>query len=104
MKKISPQDMEIELIAITKKMLEESGEPYGREIKLNASLQTHLGIDSLGRAELFQRIEKAFHVRIPDRLLAEAESLNDVAQYLENHDANGLTVIKQDRILSHGER
>lgn len=104
MKKISPQDTEIELIAITKKMLEESGEPYGREIKLHASLQTHLGIDSLGRAELFQRIEKAFQVRIPDRLLAEAESLSDVAQYLENHDVNGITAIKQDRILSHGER
>lgn len=105
MKKLSSQDAEKQLIAITSKMLEESGEPQRREIKLNDSLQRHLGIDSLGRAELFQRIEKSFNVRIPDRLLVEAESLNDIANYLLKDGLNGqLIVTKQEVMTSHGER
>jgi len=86
MKKNSRQDIELELVAITRQLLSENGEPYTREIKMDASLQRHLGIDSLGRAELFQRISKTFEVNIPDRLLMEAETLNDIATFLINAD------------------
>src|SRR5688572_21980230 len=100
----SQQDVEKELIAITTKLLADSGEPYRREIKLDASLQRHLGIDSLGRAELFQRIEKTFDIRISDRLLAEAETLADIVNYL--HEAGPSLVIrsKHEMITSHGEK
>ena len=84
MKKISKPAIDQELMAIVSQLLAESGVPYRKEIKMNASLQRHLGIDSLGRAELFQRIENAFDVSVPDRLLAEAETLEDIAAFLEN--------------------
>ncbi len=79
---VSQQDVEQDLIAITSKFLADSGQHYKREIKLDASLQRHLGIDSMGRAELFQRVEKHFHVIVPDRLLVQAETLQDIANFL----------------------
>src|SRR5438067_33102 len=115
MKNLSQQDIQKELLAVTTRLLAESGEPYKRDIKLNDSLQ-HLGIDSLGRAELFQRIEKTFGVCVPDRLLAEAETLNDIANYLYNALDPALArgagaepslkpeIIPQKVITSHGEK
>lgn len=78
------RDVNKELVIIVQQLLKESGQKYRREIKLSDSLSRHLGIDSLARAELFQRIEKHFQVNIPDRLLSEAESLQDIAHYLQN--------------------
>jgi fatty-acyl-CoA synthase len=82
MTKLSQADIEKELIAITKQLLIESGEKHKREIKLDSSLQQHLRIDSMTRAELFQRVEAAFSVSLPDRMLAEVETLNDLAVHL----------------------
>lgn len=82
-KQSSRYDIELDLIAMTRQLLEESGSRYRREIKSDASLQRHLGIDSLGRAELFQRIEKKFQTTIPDKLLAEADTIEDIAAFLE---------------------
>lgn len=82
MDKMSRDDINKELIEITNQLLIESGTPYKHEINLDSSLQRHLGIDSLGRAELFQRIEKFFDINVPDRLLASADTLNDIANYL----------------------
>lgn len=106
MKKMSPHEIEKELIVITSKLLAESGEPYKRDIKIDASLQRHLGIDSLSRAELFQRIEKTFSVSLPDRLMSQAETLNDIAKYLLE---TGLSIKKTEQpehevMRSHGER
>ena len=80
------QAMSDNLIAITQQLLAESGQPYQRNIRMDSSLQHQLGIDSIARAELFHRIEKAFHVHIPDKLLSEAETLNDIAIYLQTAD------------------
>lgn len=72
-------DIEKEIIAIVHQLLLESGAEYSqRKITLDTSLQGNLGIDSFGRAELFQRIEKKFSIRLPDNLMAEAETLNDI--------------------------
>jgi len=75
-------DVEQKLIALTKQLLAESGEQYLQNISLDASLHRHLGIDSLTRAELFQRIEKKFSISCPDRLLAEADTLAEIANYV----------------------
>ena len=106
MKEIIDTNIDHELIAVVKQLLADSGESYKREIKLSASLQRHLGLDSLTRAEFFKRVEKKFHVIIPDKLLAEAETLQDISQYLHatkpysSRKAEGeLKVMK-----SHGER
>ena len=73
--------IEQKLVAIAQQLLAESGEEYAhRTITSDASLQRHLGIDSLGRAELFQRIEKNFGVQLPDRVIGEAETLQDIAR------------------------
>ncbi|OGT69306.1 MAG: hypothetical protein A3J38_00715 [Gammaproteobacteria bacterium RIFCSPHIGHO2_12_FULL_45_9] len=75
-------DVEKKLIEITTQLLSESGETT-KGVSMDASLQRHLGIDSLARAELFQRVEKMYGIPFPDRLMAEAETLADIAQYLQ---------------------
>jgi 1-acyl-sn-glycerol-3-phosphate acyltransferase len=45
---------------------------------LNSSLDRDWGFDSLSRAELLLRVERAFSVHLPEQLLSEAETLNDL--------------------------
>ncbi|MGZ3342273.1 MAG: AMP-binding protein, partial [Reyranella sp.] len=45
---------------------------------LDSSLDKDWGFDSLSRAELLLRIERAFATRLPERLLGEAETLRDL--------------------------
>jgi 1-acyl-sn-glycerol-3-phosphate acyltransferase len=80
--KITQQDVDKELIALVAQQLIETNVPHKSHIQLTDSLQQHLGMDSLGRAELFRRIEKKFQVTLPDQLLAQAETLQDIAGYL----------------------
>lgn len=96
--------IDMELITITEELLAQSGESYRREIKLDSSLQRHLGIDSLGRAELFRRIEKKFDLTLPDRLLAEAETLNDILHYLQAATPGIQTPAHREIMATHGER
>mgnify|MGYP003645994583 CR=1 FL=1 len=98
------QQIDMELIAITQELMAESGEPYRREIKLDSSLQRHLGIDSLGRAELFRRIERKFDITLPDRLLAEAETLNDLVTYLQEAKPRIIQPVHREVVTSHGDR
>jgi len=49
-----------------------------QEIGLEDSLDLDLGLDSLGLAELFARLDRAFDVRLPERLLSEAETPADL--------------------------
>jgi 1-acyl-sn-glycerol-3-phosphate acyltransferase len=49
---------------------------------LDSSLDRDWGFDSLGRAELFLRIERAFGVSLPERLLTEAQTLRDLQDAL----------------------
>ena len=80
----SSHDSEQQLISIVQQLLSESGTEYThRKVTTDASLQRHLGIDSLGRAELFQRIEKQFDIRLPDNLIAEADTLKDVLKAIQ---------------------
>lgn len=80
----SSHDNEQQLISIVQQLLSESGTEYThRKVTVDASLQRHLGIDSLGRAELFQRIEKQFDIRLPDNLIAEADTLKDVLKAIQ---------------------
>lgn len=97
-------DIAQRLIELTKQFLIESQEPYQREIKLNASLQDHLGIDSLARAELFRRIEKEFNVTFPDHLLAEAETLNDILNGIYVAKPGVKRTVAHKIITSHGIR
>jgi acyl carrier protein len=54
----------------------------GHAVSLDSSLERDLGLDSLGRVELLARLEKAFGVRLPEGLLAAAETPRDLLQAL----------------------
>ncbi len=98
-----PDAIANDVIAIATTLIIESGEPYRREVTLNASLEKHLGIDSLGRAELFHRIEKKFAVQLPDRLLAEAETLDDIARYLMTAKPQLKSMKTTSKIIHHNQ-
>jgi 1-acyl-sn-glycerol-3-phosphate acyltransferase len=65
---------------------------------LGSRLDRDLGIDSLGRAELVVRIERAFGVALPEHTLAETETPRDLlaAVLTQNHAA---PILQQPRIL-----
>ncbi len=70
---------EKELIALARVLLSETAETHlSREISLQSSLQYHLALDSLGRAELFRRIERKWNIELQDDLLVKAETLADL--------------------------
>jgi 1-acyl-sn-glycerol-3-phosphate acyltransferase len=48
--------------------------PPGRSLTLDSSLERDFGFDSLGRVELVLRIEQRFGVRLPEQLMATAET------------------------------
>src|SRR5579862_3377085 len=98
------EDVEKKILELTDHFLIESGEPYKRDINLDASLQRHLGIDSLGRAELFGRIEKEFAITFPDKLLAEAETLRDIAAFVHEAGVSHQTIHQHKKIIEHGEK
>jgi acyl-CoA synthetase (AMP-forming)/AMP-acid ligase II/acyl carrier protein len=47
-------------------------------VELDSDLDRDLGLDSLGRAELIQRLDKTFKLRLPGRLMGEAETPRDL--------------------------
>jgi 1-acyl-sn-glycerol-3-phosphate acyltransferase len=51
-------------------------------VTLDSDLDRDLGLDSLGRAELVLRIDRAFKVHLPDQLLADASTPRDLLQAL----------------------
>lgn len=93
-----------DLISITRELLAESGEPYRREIKLDSSFQYHLNIDSLGRAELFRRVEKRLNINLPEKLLLEAKTLGDIAEYVQAAQPRIAIPPQREIMATHGER
>ena len=64
------------LLAVVAQLVRDS-RPAGGEMplpRLESSLERELGIDSLARAELLLRLEREFDVRLPERLLGEADT------------------------------
>lgn len=75
------EEIESELLLVTRQFLLEQESDYGlRAVSLEASLERQLGIDSLGKVELFHRIEKKFHVHLKDQTMAEADTLKAIAR------------------------
>jgi len=70
-----------DLMAIVTEFLRELHPQQARSIDVAPSsrIERDLGIDSLGRTELALRIERAFHMKLPAREMAEAETVSDLA-------------------------
>lgn len=69
-----------ELLEIVRALAEELHPHLRRtqEVSLDDDLDRDLGFDSLGRAELILRLDRAFKVRLPDHLLGDANSPRDL--------------------------
>lgn len=50
------------------------------EVRIDSDLDRDLGLDSLGRAELVQRLEREFGIRLPEQLIGDAETPEDLLQ------------------------
>jgi 1-acyl-sn-glycerol-3-phosphate acyltransferase len=51
-----------------------------RLVQLDSDLDRDLALDSLSRAELLMRLDRAFKVQLPERLIGEANSPNDLVR------------------------
>ena len=60
------------------------GKPHSRPVTLDSMLDRDLELDSLSRVELLQRIERQFQVRLPEKLLATAETPRDLLRGVIN--------------------
>ena len=72
-------DIESQLLLLTRQFLfEQESERAVYAVTLDASFERQLGIDSLGKVELFHRIEKYFGITFQDAVIAEADNLHRV--------------------------
>jgi 1-acyl-sn-glycerol-3-phosphate acyltransferase len=70
------------LVAIASELARDLDPDRERAAGLSSSLERDWGFDSLTRAELLLRIEHAFSVRLPEHLLGEVETLEDLLPLL----------------------
>jgi len=85
---------EVALLKIARDLAREL-QPGRRAVEragLDHSLDQDWGFDSLSRAELLLRIERAFATRLPERLLGEAETLRDLLTALAHAQAVSFTL------------
>lgn len=88
---MNTSQMESQLLSIARDFLHElEAERAVQAISLDASLERDLGIDSLGKVELFHRIEKQFSVQLPENAMVEAESLRDLIKIILQKSFNKL--------------
>lgn len=78
-----PAKTETTVLEVIRGLLTELGSHRGlRSVGLQASLERDLGLGSLERVELLLRLEKKFSVRLPDRVMTEAETPADLVRAL----------------------
>jgi|HubBroStandDraft_4_1064222.scaffolds.fasta_scaffold07785_3 fatty-acyl-CoA synthase len=79
----TPQ-IESQILAIVRELLEELGNRSATETCARAGLSAHLerdlGLGSLERVELLVRLDKAFSVHLPDSALSEADTVGDLVE------------------------
>jgi len=68
-------------------------------VTLDTSLDGELGLDSLGRVELFARLEQEFGVSLPENLLTAAETPRDLVRALPDAESGSATP-RRSRVLS----
>jgi len=79
--KSSNQDkITLGLLGVIQELVNELRPAKGRKLSLtlDSSLDTDMGLDSLGRVELISRIEQRFNVVLPQRVFVETETPRDL--------------------------
>ncbi len=67
-----------------------------QEITLDSALDRDLGLDSLSRMELLARLEKAYDLRLPEKVLTTAQTPRDLLRHL-HHPALGASATSGQR-------
>ncbi len=73
-------------------------------VLLDTPLEHGAGLDSLGRAELFVRVERAFGVCLPNRLLAAARTSRDLLPWLDPENPPTVEPLLPDATPSPAEK
>jgi fatty-acyl-CoA synthase len=98
---MNKNEIEATLLVLTKEFLSEQDANRAiQSIKINASLERELGIGSLGKVELFHRIEKKFHLQLPENAIATTDSLQDLVQTIQLEGSH-FSEKKTEQLLSH---
>lgn len=74
-----------------------------RPINLDSGLDRDLGLDSLARTELFNRLEKEFGVKLPEQALATAETPRDLLRFLNKEAPRTKVTEKPDSGLPESQ-
>src|SRR3974390_1006124 len=79
------------LIAVVTDLVHELHGPRtsSLDVTLSSRLDRDLGIDSLGRTELIFRIERRVRVRLPGRIMGEADTVGDLLIALQQAASEG---------------
>ncbi len=69
-------------------------------LMLDSAFERDLGIDSLGRVELLERIERAFGYRLPEHVIINAETPRDLLRMLQHTDAAAARQLTRDAVAT----
>jgi 1-acyl-sn-glycerol-3-phosphate acyltransferase len=79
-REIGRSAIESRVLEVARELLEELGSTHALPaVRGSAHLDRDLGLGSLERVELLARLERTFGASLPERVLAEADTLEDVA-------------------------
>ncbi len=82
-RRLDRSDVEAQVLAIARELLQELGNPHASAaVRGSAKLDRDLGLGSLERVELLVRLGHLFGTTLPDRVVAEADTLDEVVAAL----------------------
>jgi acyl carrier protein len=72
-------------------------------VTLDSNIVTDLGLDSLERLQIANSLEEAYGGRFPEHVLAEIETVRQVADAIETHLGNKLVAVKPSQTAEEGQ-
>ncbi len=76
------EEVAVRMLTLAQAFVRETRPARALRVTLHSSLERDLGIDSLGRAELLLRTERAFAIALPERALTEADTPGDLLRFV----------------------
>jgi acyl carrier protein len=94
----TPTDAQTQALmeVITKLVKEMRPHVSAASLTLDSAFERDLGIDSLGRVELLERIERTFGYRLPEHVIISAETPRDLLRMLQQVDVDAVRPIAKD--------